>query len=75
LDSHLLRVCPFPLESISAADNAAIFRHMDRCSYRKVLSDDGQGRRRVRVAHEASWRFLLFHGTFTTKLDVEEDGE
>ncbi|KAI3438693.1 hypothetical protein D9Q98_001113 [Chlorella vulgaris] len=58
---------------ITHPDNAAIFRHMDRCSYRKVLSDDGQGRRRVRVAHEASWRFLLFHGTFTTKLDVEED--
>lgn len=54
-------------------DNAAIFSHMDRCAYRRVVSDDGQGRRRVRVAHEASWRFLLLHGTFTTKLVVEED--
>ncbi|KAL4437978.1 hypothetical protein ABPG77_004199 [Micractinium sp. CCAP 211/92] len=45
----------------------------DRCAYRRVLSDDGRGRRRVRVAHEASWRFLLLHGTFTTKLLVEED--
>lgn len=40
---------------------------MDRCSYRRVLSDDGRGRRRVRVAHEASWRLLLLHGKFTTK--------
>lgn len=49
-----------------SADNAKIFRHMDRCAYRRVLEDSG-GRRRVKVAHEASWRFLLLHGKFTTK--------
>lgn len=52
---------------ITHPDNAAIFRHMKRCAYRRVLSDDGHGRRRVKVAHEATWRFLLLHGTFTTK--------
>ena len=40
---------------------------MDRCSYRRVLEDDGAGRRRVSVEHEASWRLLLLHGKFTTK--------
>jgi len=55
-------------------DNAAIYRHMDRCSFRRVGSTDPTtGIRTVRVAHEASWRFLLFHGTFTTHLHVIED--
>ncbi|KAI7844258.1 hypothetical protein COHA_002056 [Chlorella ohadii] len=52
---------------ITHPDNAAIFRHMDRCVYRRVLQDDGRGHRKVKVAHEASWRFLLLHGKFTTK--------
>ncbi|PRW58793.1 NAD(P) mitochondrial isoform A [Chlorella sorokiniana] len=46
---------------------------MDKCVYRRVLQDDGRGRRKVKVAHEASWRFLLLHGKFTTKLVVDED--
>jgi hypothetical protein len=58
---------------ITHPDNAAIFRHMDKCVYRRVLQDDGRGRRKVKVAHEASWRFLLLHGKFTTKLVVDED--
>ena len=56
-----------PLPHPALADNAAIFRHMDRCSYRRVLEDDGAGRRRVAVQHEASWRLLMLHGKFTTK--------
>ena len=54
---------------------------MDRCSYRRVLSEPSavvgaqrqrqqaqqQQQRRVAVAHEASWRFLLFSGKFTTR--------
>ena len=39
---------------------------MKRCAYRRVLSD-ADGRRVVKVAHEATWRFMLLHGTFTTK--------
>lgn len=49
------------------ADNAALFRHMKRCSGRQVVSDDGRGRRVLRVAHEGRWRFLLFRGSFTTR--------
>lgn len=52
-------------------DNALIFRHMERCSYRRIVSYGPP--RRVRVAHEATWRFLMFSGNFTTHLDVEED--
>lgn len=32
-----------------------IFRHMDRCSYRKVLKDDGDGRQEIEVAHEVHY--------------------
>ena len=31
------------------------------------MSDDGRGRRVLRVAHEGRWRFLLFRGSFTTR--------
>lgn len=55
-------------------DNAKIYRHMNRCSFRRVgQTDPSTSIRTVRVAHEASWRFLLFHGTFTTHLRVIED--
>lgn len=59
-----------------AADAArsppAVFKHMDRCSERRLLSTEG-GVRRLHVAHEASWRFLFWKGSFTTRLVVEED--
>lgn len=45
---------------------------MDRCSERRLLSVEG-GVRRLQVAHEASWRFLFWSGSFTTRLLVEED--
>lgn len=57
---------------------------MDHCSYRRIMSP-GSSRtgqesrqaanctlRKLRVAHEASWRFMMFSGKFTTHLDVEE---
>lgn len=37
---------------ITHPDNAAIFRHMDRCAYRRVLEDDGKGRRKASGAGE-----------------------
>jgi hypothetical protein len=46
---------------------------MDRCTYRRILADDGGGRRRVEVVHEAGWRLLLLSGKFVTRLMVEED--
>ena len=51
--------CPPP-----RADNAAIFRHMDRCVYRRVLQDDGRGRRKVKVRGPAgsSRRYTSWEG-------------
>lgn len=76
---HISASATMPIEAnalfkqvITHPDNAAIFRHMDRCTYRQVLEESG-GRRRVEVEHEASWRFLMFHGKFHTRLLVEED--
>lgn len=54
-------------------DNAAIYRHMDRCTYRRVQPMGADGTRTARVAHEATWRFLLFSGKFVTYLNVFED--
>jgi hypothetical protein len=53
--------------------NAAVFRHVDRCAFRRLLSDDGAGRRRLEVRHEAGWKFLAWGGTFSTRLAVVED--
>ena len=36
-----------------------------------MLEDDHKGFQRIMVEHEAEWRFLrVFHGTFTTALEV-----
>jgi hypothetical protein len=71
-----IRIPPKALweQCIVHPDNAKIYRHMDRCSFRRVgQTEPNTGIRTVRVAHEASWRFLVFHGTFTTHLHVIED--
>eukprot|EP00887_Chlorella_sp_A99_P000827 scaffold5.g827.t1 len=112
---HISASATMPIEAnalfkqvITHPDNAAIFRHMDRCTYRQVRApprpaapatppppqhgvrgaevlaallrrrppqvlEESGGRRRVEVEHEASWRFLMFHGKFHTRLLVEED--
>jgi hypothetical protein len=51
-----------------------IFRHMDRCTYRKILSTSADGTRRsLEVENEAEWRFLVFSGRFNTRIKVQED--
>lgn len=42
------------------------------CTHRKVVHDDGKGRKRVEVDHKSEWRFLWHHGSFTTCLLVEQ---
>ena len=54
-------------------DNADIYRHMERCTYRRVQPMQPDNTRTVKGAHEAGWRFLLFSGKFTTYLNVFED--
>lgn len=38
--------------------------------YRKVLSDDGRGNVALEIEQEQNWRFVLFKGTFRTRLHV-----
>lgn len=48
---------------------------LQRIKERKVLEDDNKGFQRIMVEHEAEWRFLrVFHGTFTTALEVLHPG-
>lgn len=47
------------------------FTHLTGCTYRKVLVNEGS-RQKVEVEHEAGWRFLMFHGSFKTRLLVEQ---
>jgi hypothetical protein len=56
-------------------DNTQIYRSMEKCTYRRILEDDGAGRRLVAVTHQASWRFLAFSGRFETRLRVSEDAQ
>jgi hypothetical protein len=60
-------------EILAHPHNAAVFRHVDRCTFRRLLADDGAGRRRLEVRHEAGWKFLAWGGTFSTRLAVVED--
>ena len=43
------------------------------CTYREVLVNEGT-RQKVEVEHAAGWRFLMFHGSFHTRLIVEQAG-
>ena len=62
------------LSETPSADNATIFRNIRRIMSREVVEDDHKGFQRVRVEHLAEWRFLrVFHGTFTTALEVTQD--
>ncbi|GIL63457.1 hypothetical protein Vafri_17494 [Volvox africanus] len=51
----------------------SIFRSIKECTYRRVLEDDGKGRRKLEVGHLALARFLFINFTFETHLYVWED--
>ena len=40
--------------------------------HRRVLADDGHGNRTVEVDQTGSWRFLMFRGSFTVRMIVEQ---
>ncbi|KAI3429873.1 hypothetical protein D9Q98_010184 [Chlorella vulgaris] len=59
-------------------DNAAIFRGIERCTYRKVVwaaSDTGpaDGRQTIEVENESDWQFLFCKGSIQTRMLVHED--
>ena len=43
-----------------------------RVVQRRVLADDGRGNRTVEVDQTGAWRFLLFRGSFTVRMIVEQ---
>lgn len=47
-------------------------RHLQACTHRQVLHEDGRGRLRAEVDHESSWRFWKWGGSFVTSLLVEQ---
>ena len=47
--------------------------HMQDVTYRKVLHDDNKGRQKVEVEQLAGWKFLMFSGSFATRLFVFQD--
>ncbi|GLC43298.1 hypothetical protein PLESTB_001343400 [Pleodorina starrii] len=51
----------------------SIFRSIKECTYRRVLEDDGRGRRKLEVGHRAITRFLFISVSFETHLHVWED--
>lgn len=50
-----------------------IFRGIKSVLYRKVLADDGAGRRQLEVGHRATTKFLFISVSFDTRLFVDED--
>lgn len=49
-----------------------IFKSLKRVRHRRVLSDDGKGNRTVEVDQTGAWRFLVFRGSFTVRMIVEQ---
>ena len=63
-----------PLHSNIATHTRAIYLPLlQEVSYRKVLHDDRKGRQKVEVEQLAAWKFLMFSGSFTTRLYVFQD--
>ena len=51
----------------------SICSFLQEVTYRKVLHDDKKGRQKVEVEQLAAWKFLMFSGSFTTRLYVTQD--
>ena len=71
------------LSTISAPDSCyvnhqepfakGIFRSIKACLQRRIMQDDGRGRRQLEVRHRAITKFLFISITFDTTLLVWED--
>lgn len=54
-------------------NTVSIFRSIKECTYRRVLEDDGKGKRKLEIGHRAIARFLFLSVSFDTHLYVDED--
>ncbi|KAL4451221.1 hypothetical protein ABPG77_009293 [Micractinium sp. CCAP 211/92] len=66
-DNVTIRVNQHPRQRLQ------IFRHLEHCTHREVLQDDGSGRLAVESEHLATWRLFGLHGHLRTRLLVEQD--
>lgn len=57
---------------LTSPQNGVIFKGIKRVIDRRVVHA-APGRQTVDVTQEGQWRFLMFRGTFVTRLRVEED--
>ncbi|EFN53317.1 hypothetical protein CHLNCDRAFT_137004 [Chlorella variabilis] len=57
---------------VSPDDCKRIFKSLKNVHHRRVLADDGHGNRTVEVDQTGSWRFLMFRGSFTVRMIVEQ---
>ncbi|KAI3436210.1 hypothetical protein D9Q98_002264 [Chlorella vulgaris] len=57
---------------ISPTDCMRIFKTLKQVNHRRVLSEDSQGNRTVEVDQTGTWRFLMFRGSFTVRMVVEQ---
>ncbi|KAK9834910.1 hypothetical protein WJX81_007994 [Elliptochloris bilobata] len=54
-------------------DNHKVFKAIKAVAFRKVLRDDGAGRLEAEVEQVGQWKFMLFSGSFSTRLYVSQD--
>lgn len=57
---------------LTSPHNGVIFKGIKRVIDRRVVHQ-APGRQTVDVTQEGQWRFLMFRGSFITRLRVEED--
>ena len=77
LSIKLIARVPLPPEEVfeilTDPENHKYFRSVKGNKRRKVIFDDGHGRRKVEVDQIGRWRFGLFRGSFSIKLVVATD--
>lgn len=54
-------------------DNKNVFRSIKRVNYRKVLKDNGHGKKTIEVEHVGRWRFGPIRSEFVVRMNVFQD--
>lgn len=76
---HVEASCSFPVtdeqfyELITHPENFEIFRNIQRCTFRKVLWNNGRGHQLVEVENESDWNLFVIRGAVQTRMIVEQD--
>lgn len=60
-------------ELLAHPDGAQIFRGVEECMHRKILEDDGNGRKKVQVENVSMWKVMMITGRVATRLMGTED--